>query len=130
MIMTQSHAHPDCREATVTRGGPAGCCIDRRVAPASSRGRGGLVLLASLKCGREGLHDVGVELRPGAPPELGECVGGTHGAAVRAIGCHRVVGVADGDDPRAEWDVLAGELIGVAAAVPALVARAHDLGDR
>ncbi len=53
-----------------------------------------------------------------------------HPRAVRAVLGHRVEGVADGDDPRAERDRLAAEAVGVAAAVPALVAGAHDRRDR
>ena len=52
-----------------------------------------------------------------------------HARAVRPVGHHRVERVADGDDPRAERDRLAGEPVGVAAAVPALVAGAHERGD-
>ena len=53
-----------------------------------------------------------------------------HARAVRAVLGHRVERVADGDDARAERDRLAAEAVGVAAAVPALVARAHDRRDR
>ena len=44
-----------------------------------------------------------------------------HGDAVGPGGRHRVEGVAAGDDPRLQRDVLAAEPVGVAAAVPALV---------
>src|SRR4051794_6710151 len=47
--------------------------------------------------------------------------------AIRAVGRHRVVRVADEDDPRLERDLLARDAVGIAAAVPALVAVAHDL---
>ncbi len=53
-----------------------------------------------------------------------------HPRAVGAVLRHRVVGVADGDDPRAERDLLAGERVGVARAVPALVAGADHRRDR
>ena len=43
---------------------------------------------------------------------------------------HRLVGVADRDDPRAERYLVAGEPVRVAAAVPALVAGANQLCDR
>src|SRR4051794_39655830 len=49
---------------------------------------------------------------------------------VRALGDHRVIRVADRDDPRSERDVGAAQAIGVAAAVPALVAGADELADR
>ena len=51
-------------------------------------------------------------------------------AAVAAIAGHGVPGVAGEHDARAERDVLAGQAVGVAAAVPALVAGAHDAADR
>src|SRR5690242_580937 len=47
--------------------------------------------------------------------------------AVRAVGRHRVVRVADEDDARLEWDLLTGDAVRVPAPVPALVAVAHDL---
>ena len=50
-------------------------------------------------------------------------------APVGAVGDHRVVGVADGHDAGAERDLLAGEPIGIAAPVVALMARAHDRAD-
>ena len=43
---------------------------------------------------------------------------GVHARAVGAVGDHRVEGVADGDDARAERDLLAGEAVGVAARRP------------
>src|SRR3954451_20234697 len=46
--------------------------------------------------------------------------------AVWAVGGHRVEGVADRHDPRAEGDLLAHQPVRVAAAVVALVARADD----
>ena len=53
-----------------------------------------------------------------------------HAAAVGTVGDHRVVGVAHGDDARAERDLVAGlRRVGVAAAVGPLVARADERGD-
>src|SRR5439155_11344340 len=46
---------------------------------------------------------------------------------VRAVGGHRVEGVADEDDPRLDRDLLAGLAVGIALPVPALVAAPHDL---
>ena len=51
---------------------------------------------------------------------------GRHRALVGAVGDHGVVGVADGHDAGAERDVLARQPVGVALAVPALVAGAHE----
>src|SRR5207245_1996301 len=45
---------------------------------------------------------------------------------IRSVGRHRVEGVADEDDPRLERDLVAGDPVRVARAVPALVAMAHD----
>ena len=50
--------------------------------------------------------------------------------AVGALRGHGVEGVADGDDPRSKRDLLAGQAVRVARAVPALVARADDRADR
>ena len=50
-------------------------------------------------------------------------------ATVGAVARHRVVRVADEDDPRLERDLLAGEPVRIAGAVPALVAVAHDRAD-
>src|SRR3954447_4126884 len=47
-------------------------------------------------------------------------------APVRPGGRLRVVRVADEDYPRREWDLVAGDAVGVAAAVPALVAVSDD----
>src|SRR4051812_25194217 len=46
--------------------------------------------------------------------------------AIRAIGRHGVVRVADEDDPSLERNVLARDAVRVAAAVPALVAMTDD----
>ena len=50
--------------------------------------------------------------------------------AVRAVARHRVEGVDDGDDARAERDLVERQAVGVAAAVGALVRRADDRADR
>jgi hypothetical protein len=50
---------------------------------------------------------------------------GLQRGAVAAVVDHRVVGVGAADDPRLERDVVAGDAVGVAAAVPPLVGRAH-----
>src|SRR5438477_11400082 len=47
-------------------------------------------------------------------------------APVGPVGRHRVVRDADEDDARLERDVLAGDAVGVAVAVPALVTMTHD----
>src|SRR4051794_9075060 len=55
----------------------------------------------------ERLDDGGVELRAGAPAQLGERLGGVERPLIRAVGRHRVVGVAHRHDARAERDLLA-----------------------
>src|SRR5581483_11757619 len=45
-------------------------------------------------------------------------------------GGHDLVGVGDGQDPPAERDVLAGQALGIAVAVPALVVLADRAGPR
>src|SRR5262249_58350982 len=49
--------------------------------------------------------------------------------AIRPVGRHRVICVADEDDARLERDVHPGEAVGVAGAVPPLVAVADDRAD-
>jgi energy-coupling factor transporter ATP-binding protein EcfA2 len=77
----------------------------------------------------ERVDDARVELRAGAAPHLGErlCFGA--GCAVGAVGRHGAEGVAGADDARDERDLLAGEPVRVAAAVPVLVAGADDAAD-
>ena len=52
-----------------------------------------------------------------------------HRFAIGPRGRHRVEGVAGGDDARLQRNRLAGQPIGIAAAVPALVRGAHDPPD-
>ena len=78
---------------------------------------------------REDLDDLRVELRAALAEQLGQRDLVRQRLAVGAVGTHRVPGVAAGDDPRLERDLLAGEAVRVAAAVPALVVRADDQTD-
>ena len=64
----------------------------------------------------------------GAAAQLGQRLGAARGGRYGRSLSHRVEGVADGDDAGAERDVLAGQAVGVAGAVPALVAGADELG--
>jgi len=95
----------------------------RRERPASPRGPFG---------DRRGerLDHVGVELGAGAGAQLAQRRVRGHPPPVRAIGSHRVERVAHEDDARAERDLRSGQAVRVAAAVVALVARAHEPGDR
>src|SRR3954469_3831967 len=78
----------------------------------------------------ESAHDGRVELRVRALLELQERLLLGEPAAVRALGGHRVVRVGDADDASAERDLLAGQPVRIAGAVPALVVVQHPAGDR
>src|SRR5688500_4819046 len=74
----------------------------------------------------ENRHEVGIELRAAQPAQL---VGGPLvrlRRLVRPAVDHRLVGVGDSDDARAERDVLAAQPVGIAGAVEALVMVAND----
>src|SRR5215213_10057452 len=75
-------------------------------------------------------HDAGVELRAGAAVHFGERLGARDLCAVDAVGRHRVVGVGNEEDARGQLDLLAGEVVRVARAVPALVVVQHPGGYR
>ena len=78
----------------------------------------------------ERLHELRIELRPGTAAELGDRLLGSARGVVWTRRDHRVVRVADGDDPRAERNVAAGGSVGIPRAVPVLVARADERRDR
>jgi hypothetical protein len=63
----------------------------------------------------------GVELAAAVCGEFGECLFGCEGVAVGASAGHCFECVGDGDDPRFERDLFAGEAGGVAGAVEAFV---------
>ena len=63
-----------------------------------------------------------------APAQLGDGLGMGHRLTIRAVGRHRVVGVAREDDARADGDRVAGDAVGIPPAVPALVLVADDPG--
>src|SRR3990172_949351 len=69
----------------------------------------------------ESVHDPAIKLLAGAAVQLLERLLQGDDALVGAVGGHRVEGVADEDDARAERDLVAGEAVGVAAAVVVLV---------
>src|SRR5260370_15632662 len=76
----------------------------------------------------EGFDDARVELLAGAAQKLGPGSFVRHRCVVDAAGCHGVIGINHSDDARAQGNVLAGESVGVACAVPALVMRSNDVG--
>ena len=73
-----------------------------------------------------GLDDPGVPLGPALPVELRDDLLGRAGLAVELPRRHRLDRVGHGDDPRPQGDVLGGETVGVAVAVPPLVVVADD----
>src|SRR6185312_12220640 len=75
------------------------------------------------------LDDLRVELAAGAAPQLLDDGGQRQRRPVRPVGRHCVERVGAADDPRDQRDVLAGEAVRIAGAVPALVARADDPAD-
>ena len=60
----------------------------------------------------EELDERGIELLPGVVSELVDRGHVADGRLVGSVVHHRVVGVGDGHDPRAERDVLAAQAIG------------------
>ena len=70
---------------------------------------------------QERAHDVRIEVRAGAAHDF--CLGRRHAhrPLVRTHRGHRLEGVGESDDAPGERDVRAGELVGVARAVPLLV---------
>jgi hypothetical protein len=87
-------------------------CAQTSATPASST-RGQRV--------HEGADDDGVELRAGAQGQLLHGLLHRHGRPVGAVRDHRVIRVADGDDPRPERDSGTGEPVRIAIAVEPLV---------
>jgi len=79
--------------------------------------------------GAEGFHDIRIELGSRAAADFFEGRLGTQALTVRPLRRHGIVGVADGDDPRPEGNVLSRELIRIPTAVVALVARTDQAGD-
>jgi hypothetical protein len=67
-----------------------------------------------------------IEPRARVGPRLPDGGGDAHGRAVGAVRGHCVEGVAGGDDPRLDPELLSGQAVGVAAAVPALVREPYD----
>ena len=74
-----------------------------------------------LEHGEERVHHPGVELRAPAAVQLGQALGVAERGLVRTPARHGVVGVHHRHGARERRDVLAGEAVGVPAAVVALV---------
>ena len=77
--------------------------------------------LLSAEKALEGPHAPRAELAAPAAAKLLEGLCGRPGGSIDAVGQHRVQGVGDMDDPRAEGDLFAGQPERVPGAVPALV---------
>ncbi len=75
--------------------------------------------------GDEHLGERGIELRAGAAFDFLQHGVQRQGGAVGAGGAHGVEGIGDADDAAHERDFFAGELVGIAAAVPAFVVIEH-----
>jgi hypothetical protein len=67
------------------------------------------------------IHNPGIKLCAGAPNHLARSFRDRASLAVRPLTRHRMKRVARAHDAGAERDVLAGQTVGIAAAVPALV---------
>src|SRR5688500_4014563 len=80
----------------------------------------------ALQLVEENRHEVGIELRAAQPAKLVGCPLMRLRRLVRPAVDHRLVGVGNGDDARAERDVLAAQPVGVAGAIEALVVVAND----
>jgi hypothetical protein len=108
----------------------SGTGLGRKAGPRVVQASGGF-LGEPLRLDREQqcLDHARIKLRPRDRAHLLRCQVERQALAVRAVGAHRVPGVSRGDDPRLQWDLLAGEAVGVAAAVPALMVGAHDQAD-
>src|SRR3954471_5758486 len=72
------------------------------------------------------VHDARVELRAGAGAQAAARLAAGQRGAVGAVARHRVERVGGRDDPRGQRDAVAAQAVGVAAAVPRLVRRAHE----
>src|SRR5208282_3199920 len=91
---------------------------------------GGYVLLGGAAHGfYEGTDDFRVELVCSAAFEFGEGFFGVASFLVGALGGDGVVGIGDGDDARAQGDLVAGEAIGIAGAIVKFVMVANHFAD-
>src|SRR5512133_1027793 len=120
-MATRARTRKRARSATATM------IIYRRQTRRTSTRRAGAVRIEH--DGQQRGDDVPVELRAGVGAQLVGRLLRREGVAVAAIAGHRVPGVAREDDAGPERDALAGQAVGVAAAVPAFVAGAPDPAD-
>ncbi len=109
-------------------------CEGLRLTRRRSYGIGGVGAAAGAQLLGERLDDARVELCARAALEFRQRLLLAARHAVSAAGDarrrHRVVRVGDEHDPRRERDLLAGELVGIARAVPPLVVVENALGHR
>ena len=75
----------------------------------------------------ERIHHVRVELDGAQPPDLGQRFRPGPGRLVRARMAERVEDVRERNDPRRERNLVAGEAVRIAGAVPPLVVEGRDL---
>ena len=120
---------PARQRARAARGRTARSAASRtrsRAASRSSRPRARPLALHVLEDAQRDLDDMRIELAPAPLGEPAHRLAVAEAAPVRPVGRHRVVRVADEDDPRLERDVLAGDAVRIAARRPS----ARDSGGR
>src|SRR5262249_8085489 len=81
---------------------------------------------AASEYARTHLDDARIELRSGCLVQSAQRLLGKEPLAIWPVGRHRVVRVADEDDPRLDRDLVANEPVGIAVTVEPLVTVAHD----
>ncbi len=92
------------------RGG--GARAQRNSSPADTSAGPAAACDRSCRGVHEETHEIGIELRTGAALELGQSRGGGARLLVGALGGDGVEGIGDGDDARAERNVLAAQAVG------------------
>ena len=137
-----ARASPSPRTARAARrprrGGRAGACAGgrrpsggRTLAATGDPGRAQAAVrrVVSAMTARNVSTTAGSNCVPAQRRSSSSASSGVRAAAYGRPGGHRVEGVADGDDARAERDRVGLQAVGVALPVEALVRRAHELGD-
>src|SRR5581483_11583462 len=118
---TNAHTQTQSRMTTTSES-------SRSFAPPRSRELRSEPLLAARdvvpRKAQEHVDHLRVELRPRALAQPPARLVHREALPVRPVGRHRVEGVADEDDPRLDRNLVAGLAVGIAVAVPALVAGA------
>src|SRR3954469_9231376 len=106
------------RRAVISTSGSSGTCPSLRAPPRPAADDA-----------QQRVHDPRVELHAGARAQAPARLAAGQRRAVGAVARHRVERVGGRDDPRRQRDPVAAQAVGVAAAVPCLVRRAHEEGE-